>query len=134
MKLFRLILVALALGVAAAAPRVTRAQSNATQLDALELRLAKVERQSADRDAAAIAVANRLGVLEGRASRLEHATDNGALGIAVFVCAAFCALWAQQTGRSAWRWFFLGLLFTVVALVVLLYKNSNDRRRKTVAA
>ncbi len=40
--------------------------------------------------------------------------------------AAFCALWAQNTRRSAWLWFFLGLFFSVIAVVVLLYKNSQD--------
>jgi hypothetical protein len=40
---------------------------------------------------------------------------------------AFCALWAQNTGRNAWLWFFLGLLFHVFAVGVLLYKNAEER-------
>jgi len=66
--------------------------------------------------------------LEQRVVRLEHkaAADEG-VGVAVFVCAAFCALWAQNTGRNAWLWFFFGLFLSVIAVFVLLYKNSNDR-------
>ena len=30
--------------------------------------------------------------------------------------------------RNAWLWFFLGLFFNVVTLLVLLYKNSRERR------
>lgn len=67
--------------------------------------------------------------LESRLSRLEQrvASNEGA-GMAVLVCAAFCALWAQNTGRNAWLWFFLGLLLSVIMLFVLLYKNACDRR------
>jgi len=67
--------------------------------------------------------------LEQRVARLEHktATDEG-VGVAVFVCGAFCALWAQNTGRNAWLWFFFGLFLSVIAIFVLLYKNSNDRK------
>ena len=72
--------------------------------------------------------------LEQRVERLEHkAAANEGVGVAVFVCAAFCALWAQNTGRNAWLWFFLGLFFNVISLLVMLYKNSNDKgsdRRK----
>ena len=41
---------------------------------------------------------------------------------------AFCALWAQNTGRNAWLWFFLGLFFSVITVIVLLAKNANDRK------
>jgi hypothetical protein len=67
--------------------------------------------------------------LEGRVATLEsqvssHATECAA----VVVCGAFCALWAQNSGRNPWLWFFSGLVFSVVAVLVLLYKNANDRR------
>ena len=75
--------------------------------------------------------ASRLNDLERRLARVENRSDgNQAAGVAVFVCAAFCALWAQQTGRNAWLWFFLGLLFSVITLLALLYKNANDRKSK----
>ncbi|RUL86181.1 hypothetical protein [Tautonia sociabilis] len=38
----------------------------------------------------------------------------------------FCALWAQNTGRNPWLWFILGLIFNAIAVIVLLWKNSND--------
>ena len=50
-------------------------------------------------------------------------------GTVLFLFGAFCALWAQNTNRNPWLWFFLGLIFNVFAVLVLLVKNSNDRRR-----
>lgn len=40
---------------------------------------------------------------------------------------AFCALWAQNSKRSATIWFILGLFFSVFTVLVILYKNSQDR-------
>ena len=72
---------------------------------------------------------SRLDKLERKVQYLEYrVSDNGAAGLAVFVCATFCALWAQQTGRNAWLWFFLGAFFNFITLLVLLHKNSQDRR------
>lgn len=39
---------------------------------------------------------------------------------------AFCALWAQNTRRNAWLWFFAGTIFNVITVLVLLEKNSGD--------
>jgi Na+/melibiose symporter-like transporter len=72
----------------------------------------------------------RIDALEQRVSHLEHSTNtDGAASVAVFICGAFCALWAQQTGRNAWAWFFLGIFFSVITLIVLLHKNSEDKKR-----
>ncbi|HXY36464.1 MAG TPA: hypothetical protein VEI07_19670 [Planctomycetaceae bacterium] len=74
---------------------------------------------------------DRLSDLEGRVSGLEwsvHQTTGD--GAALFLFGAFCALWAQNTGRSAWLWFFLGVLFNVITVLVLLAKNSDDRARR----
>jgi hypothetical protein len=65
----------------------------------------------------------RLADIEDRLSRVEHRgvqTDQGAGGVAIFLCGAFCALWAQQTRRSAWLWFILGMIGSVITLIVLL--------------
>jgi len=67
------------------------------------------------------AVENRVTALESRTRGV--AQDGGV----VFLFAAFCALWAQNTRRNAWLWFFLGLFFSVITIFVLLYKNSRDR-------
>jgi len=72
---------------------------------------------------------SRLDKLERKVSYLEYqVSSNSAVGLAVFVCASFCALWAQQTRRNSWLWFFFGAFFNIIALLVLLYKNSNDQR------
>ena len=52
--------------------------------------------------------------------------------LVLFLFGVFCALWAQNTGRSAWLWFFLGLFGSVITVIVLLYKNSNDRFRESL--
>lgn len=64
----------------------------------------------------------RLARLEQRVSRLDSLVSIG------LVSAAICALWAQNTGRNPWLWFFLGLIFSVLALFFLLYKNADDLR------
>ena len=73
----------------------------------------------------------RIAELERRINsvptRIQTHGDNGAL---VFLFGVFCTLWAQNTGRSAWLWFFLGLFFSVITVIVLLYKNSNDLARR----
>ena len=67
----------------------------------------------------------RLSEVERKASASPDRRANA--GIVVILFGAFCALWAQNTGRSAWLWFFLGLLFSVVAVFFVLMKNANDR-------
>jgi hypothetical protein len=71
----------------------------------------------------------RVTQLEGRVSTLEQKiTSLGDQGLVLFLFGAFCALWAQNTGRSSWLWFFLGLFFSVITVLVLLSKNAQDRR------
>ncbi len=65
--------------------------------------------------------------LEQRISRLES-RENVAVGAVTFLFGAFCALWAQNTGRSAWAWFFLGVFFMPVTVIVLLVKNARESR------
>ena len=75
----------------------------------------------------------RVTQLESRVSTLEQKILRvGNQGLVLFLFGAFCALWAQNSGRSGWLWFFLGLFFSVIAVLVLLAKNSGDvdwRRR-----
>jgi Na+/melibiose symporter-like transporter len=52
-------------------------------------------------------------------------------GMVSFLFGAFCALWAQNTGRNAWLWFFLGLIFSVITVIILLLKNSDDRNLRS---
>jgi hypothetical protein len=73
--------------------------------------------------------------LDSRVSRLEYRVieldrqvqDAAGAGIVLVLFGAFCALWAQNTKRNAWLWFFVGLLFNVIAVFVVLFKNAYDR-------
>jgi len=47
----------------------------------------------------------------------------GALAI---LFGAFCALWAQNTGRNPWLWFFAGAIFNVITVLILLSKNAKS--------
>lgn len=68
--------------------------------------------------------------LETRVARLERKIGNhAATGATAMLFGAFCALWAQNTRRNAWLWFFMGTFFTVITALVLLYKNSEDRQK-----
>jgi len=89
------------------APQPVIAQQNLEQLDR---RVANLERR----------VAAQPTVIQ------EHGPTGGTLA---FLFGVFCALWAQNTNRRAWLWFFLGLFFSVITVIVLLVKNSNDRQR-----
>jgi len=47
-------------------------------------------------------------------------------GMVFYLFGLFCAYWAQQTARSAWLWFFLGLCFAPLTGIILLLKNAGD--------
>ncbi len=74
-------------------------------------------------------------LLESRVEHLEseiedvRGTAAGAYAVVFFLFGAFCALWAQYTGRSAWGWFFLGLFFGPITVIVLLVKHRGDKER-----
>lgn len=70
----------------------------------------------------------RIDQLAKKVDRLESKIDSEAAAAVGFLFGAFCALWAQNTGRNPWLWFFLGVFFNVITVLVLLAKNSTDRR------
>ena len=73
----------------------------------------------------------RTAALEMRINSLPTPIQtHGNNGPLVFLFGVFCALWAQNTGRSAWLWFFLGLFFSLITVIVLLSKNSDDLARR----
>jgi hypothetical protein len=47
----------------------------------------------------------------------------------LIIFGAFSALWAQNTGRNPWLWFFLGYLFNIITVLVILAKNPQSRRQ-----
>ena len=78
---------------------------------------------------------SKLDDLENRVTRIESMIDDlASVGFVIFLFAAFCALWAQDSGRNAWVWFFLGALFNFITVLVLLSKNSADREASKASA
>lgn len=49
-----------------------------------------------------------------------------ALLLVLFICGSICALWAQNTRRNSWLWFFFGFFGAFIALLALLWTNSRD--------
>jgi uncharacterized membrane protein YfcA len=81
--------------------------------------------------AASADLAIRVTSLERQSESLE--SKMGYSGLA-FLFGAFCALWAQNTGRRAWLWFFFGLFLNVIAVLFVLIRNSNDREAAAARA
>lgn len=75
---------------------------------------------------------DRVSQLELRVDRLERHFQS--LAGPAFLAGILAALWAQNTGRNAWLWFFLGAIFVPITLIVLLYLNARDRRNRRQAA
>ena len=67
----------------------------------------------------------QLAATNAKIDRIDADAD---LGTLLFI-GVFCALWAQYSHRNAWLWFFLGVFFNVITLLVLLFKNSRDLGR-----
>lgn len=79
------------------------------------------------------ATAHEITQLKTRVSQLERQVKKlESTGLVLFLFGVFCALWAQNTGRNAWLWFFLGLFGSVITVIVLLVKNSNDLFRESL--
>lgn len=73
----------------------------------------------------------RISDLEMKVANLQNKSHAAPVtGGAAFLFGAFCALWAQNTKRSAWGWFFLGLIFSVITVIVLLVKNAEDQKKR----
>jgi hypothetical protein len=73
-------------------------------------------------------LSQRVAQLESRPLTERIIEHREASGLVVFLYGVFCALWAQNTHRNPWLWFFLGLIFNVITVLVLLSKNAEDRR------
>lgn len=85
----------------------------------------------------------RIRDLEDKVARLEAVprptpaptsstkSDVSGAGAVLFLFGAFCALWAQNTRRNPWLWFFLGIFFHIITVLFLLTKNANDRKYRS---
>ena len=62
---------------------------------------------------------------KARSAIAERSSVAGGLAM---LFGGFCALWAQNTGRNPWLWFILGLFLSVVAMVLVLYRNRPSAR------
>lgn len=77
----------------------------------------------------------RVNKLEEKGSLVSMKFNNGEIklmekdtsGLVMFAFGVVCALWAQNTGRGPWKWFFFGMLTGPIASVVMLWKNSTDK-------
>jgi len=74
----------------------------------------------------------KVAQLESAAARPIPATSSktdptaaGALTMVALLFGSFCALWAQNTNRSALVWFVLGFFFQFITVIVLLLKKPQ---------
>jgi len=104
--------------------------ADTTAIDSLRSRISGVEHDVEDLERDVREVRSDVGSLDTRVDEVRDwlENDSGGLPLIVFVMAVFCALWAQNTGRNAWLWFFLGVFFHVITLLFLLAQNASDRR------
>src|SRR5271165_5611792 len=78
---------------------VVLAPGRATAQDQVEARIRDLERQIAEEESSVNA---RIQELENQIARQSSSVrDNSSNGAALFLYGVFCALWAQNTGRSA---------------------------------
>ena len=77
---------------------------------------------------ATMAFLNQLPNMYGHYVSTDSATAAGGCSLA-FLFGAFCALWAQNQGRNAWLWFFLGFFFNIVAVLFVLILNMPAPHR-----
>lgn len=89
--------------------------------------LREIERRVDDLQREVDSVNLKLTSVEWQIQHLLNSINDSSTGVSLILFGAFCALWAQNTDRNPWLWFFMGLLFSVVTVIVLLVKNSNDQ-------
>ena len=119
----RLMKIALSLGILTV-PLL--AQTPEQRIQELEERVRSVETR-ANKNTSSTSAA------EGRVSAVEqNLADHASKGVVLYLFGVLCALWAQNTGRSAWTWFLLGVVFNVFTVLALLSKNSEDRMKARI--
>ena len=76
----------------------------------------------------------QIDALQADAARNRNNYNTASGGAVAFLTGAFCALWAQNTRRNPWLWFFFGLFCSCVPLLILLYMNATDAKDAPPAA
>lgn len=89
----------------------------------LERRLTALQ---VEQKTAQTATQHQIHQFETRLHKVEKKVSDAGMGL--FVSGILCALWAQYTRRSAWLWFFFGLILAPLALICLVWKNADDLR------
>jgi TolA-binding protein len=70
---------------------------------------------------------NEVSQLSSNVNRFQSTlADKADTGLILSFFGVFCALWAQNTRRNPWLWFFLGIFFHFLTGLVLLSKNATD--------
>lgn len=83
-----------------------------------------------DRDATSV-LQERVDSLERQIDRRGYRVEDRGYGCGIAILfGAFCALWAQNTGRNPWLWFFMGAIFSCITVLFLLVKNADDLAAK----
>jgi hypothetical protein len=117
-------LVMMAFGLVLTAMPAAAQQPDEARLDSLSERVSAVESEVSEARSGVRSLEDEVRELREDYEALNYAPE----GLLLFFIGVFCALWAQNTGRSAWGWFFLGLFFHGITLLFLLAKNVDDRR------
>lgn len=58
--------------------------------------------------------------------------NKASMPMITFFIGIFCALWAQNTNRNPWLWFFLGLFFNIITGLFLLARNADDKNNNRI--
>lgn len=69
-------------------------------------------------------IIHRATDVENRTRKMVNAV------LLMFLFGAFCVIWAQNTGRNVYLWFLAGFVFTVFAILAILWLNPRQRNRK----
>lgn len=71
---------------------------------------------------------SRVNQLEADIRSVRNNNDrHEAVGLVLILFGTVCALWAQNTGRNPWVWFFAGMFFNVLTALAMLKRNSDER-------
>ncbi|MEI6560874.1 MAG: hypothetical protein WCO68_02195 [Verrucomicrobiota bacterium] len=75
--------------------------------------------------------AEQLVYIEHISTATSQRNRNVAMVLGVlFLFGAFCALWAQNTARNSFHWFWIGFLLNLGAVLLILWMNPRKRKKR----